>query len=473
MDIRHLKCGAGTGSERAIMGTSLKKVAKKAKEYKYVLLAMRHAKTEPFGGNGSDVGRELTDKGRKQAKAVAKGLAAFKMVPTRIACSSATRARQTCDRMLKVFGDDPKVDYRQSLYEGGAQSVFDEPRIAAGAEGVRHVASLPDPVGEIERGYTLENGLRLNQVHVPIGVIGMIYEARPNVTVDVASLCLKSGNAAILRGGHDAERTNAATMAVIHDALAANGFDPALIDTVDEYGREGATAMMEARGHIDVLIPRGGAGLIQAVVRNSKVPVIETGAGNVHIYVDRSGDLDKAIPIIINAKTQRVGVCNAVEKLLVHRDVAERFLPAAAKALADKGVELHADERAFAIIEAAGIPSLAMKHATDQDWDTEYLALTMGVKIVDSLDEAIDSINMHSTGHTESIISEDYSAIETFAKRIDSAVVMVNASTRFTDGGVFGFGAELGISTQKMHARGPNSFIRRLSDDFISNRFNP
>ena len=332
---------------------------------------------------------------------------------------------------------------------------FDEPRIAAGAEGVRHVASLPDPVGEIERGYTLENGLRLNQVHVPIGVIGMIYEARPNVTVDVASLCLKSGNAAILRGGHDAERTNAATMAVIHDALAANGFDPALIDTVDEYGREGATAMMEARGHIDVLIPRGGAGLIQAVVRNSKVPVIETGAGNVHIYVDRSGDLDKAIPIIINAKTQRVGVCNAAEKLLVHRDVAERFLPAAAKALADKGVELHADERAFAIIEAAGIPSLAMKHATDQDWDTEYLALTMGVKIVDSLDEAIDSINMHSTGHTESIISEDYSAIETFAKRIDSAVVMVNASPRFTDGGVFGFGAELGISTQKMHARGP------------------
>ena len=332
---------------------------------------------------------------------------------------------------------------------------FDEPRIAASAEGVRHVASLPDPVGEIERGYTLENGLRLNQVHVPIGVIGMIYEARPNVTVDVASLCLKSGNAAILRGGHDAERTNAATLAVIHDALAANGFDPSLIDTVDEYGREGATAMMEARGHIDVLIPRGGAGLIQAVVRNSKVPVIETGAGNVHIYVDRSGDLDKAIPIIINAKTQRVGVCNAAEKLLVHRDVAERFLPAAAKALADKGVELHADERAFAIIEAAGIPSLAMKHATDQDWDTEYLALTMGVKIVDSLDEAIDSINMHSTGHTESIISEDYSAIETFAKRIDSAVVMVNASTRFTDGGVFGFGAELGISTQKMHARGP------------------
>ena len=188
---------------------------------------------------------------------------------------------------------------------------FDEPRIAASAEGVRHVASLPDPVGEIERGYTLENGLRLNQVHVPIGVIGMIYEARPNVTVDVASLCLKSGNAAILRGGHDAERTNAATLAVIHDALAANGFDPSLIDTVDEYGREGATAMMEARGHIDVLIPRGGAGLIQAVVRNSKVPVIETGAGNVHIYVDRSGDLDKAIPIIINAKTQRVGVCNA------------------------------------------------------------------------------------------------------------------------------------------------------------------
>ena len=281
--------------------------------------------------------------------------------------------------------------------------LFDVPRVAAAAQGVRHVATLSDPVGEIVRGYNLPNGLRLTQTRVPMGVIGMIYEARPNVTVDVASLCLKSGNAALLRGGHAAERTNAATLGVIAPVLEAHGFESALVQSVDQYGRAGATAMMEARGHIDVLVPRGGAGLIQAVVRNSKVPVIETGAGNVHIYIDKSGDLAKAIPIIINAKTQRVGVCNAAE----------------------------------------------------EDWDTEYLALKMGIKVVSDLDAAIDHINTHSTGHTESIIAEDYAAIEEFTKRIDSAVVMVNASTRFTDGGVFGFGAELGISTQKMHARGP------------------
>ena len=332
---------------------------------------------------------------------------------------------------------------------------FDVPRIAAAAQGVRHVASLPDPVGEIVRGYHLENGLRLQQVRVPIGVLGMIYEARPNVTVDVASLCIKSGNAVLLRGGHAAERTNAATLAVIGDVLDKHGFDRAMIATVDLYGRDGATAMMEARGHIDVLIPRGGAGLIQAVVRNSKVPVIETGAGNVHIYVDRSGNLDKALPILINAKTQRVGVCNATEKLLVHQNIAEAFLPKAAAALAEAGVEMHADERAYDIIERAGINDVNLVHATDDDWDMEYLALKIGVKVVDSLDEAIAHINHQSTGHTESVIAEDYSAIEEFTSRIDSSVVMVNASTRFTDGGVFGFGAELGISTQKMHARGP------------------
>ena len=332
---------------------------------------------------------------------------------------------------------------------------FDAPRVAAAAQGVRHVASLPDPIGEVIRGYHLENGLRLQQVRVPIGVLGMIYEARPNVTVDVVSLCIKSGNAVLLRGGHAAEHTNAATLTVIGNTLNAHGFDPRMIATVDPYGRKGATAMMEARGHIDVLIPRGGADLIQAVVRNSKVPVIETGAGNVHIYVDQSGNPNKAIPILINAKTQRIGVCNAAEKLLVHHNAAPTFLPLAAQALARAGVEMHADERAYDIIEQAGIDGANLVHATDEDWDTEYLALKIGIKVVDSLDEAIEHINRHSTGHTESIISEDYSAIEEFTARIDSAVVMVNASTRFTDGGVFGFGAELGISTQKMHARGP------------------
>ncbi|KFI67578.1 glutamate-5-semialdehyde dehydrogenase [Bifidobacterium magnum] len=344
---------------------------------------------------------------------------------------------------------------------------FDVVRVAASAEGVRHVATLTDPVGEVVRGYTLENGVRLQQVRVPLGVIGMIYEARPNVTVDVASLCIKSGNAVLLRGGHAAERTNAATLRVIRDVLRDNGQDEHLVASVDEYGRDGANAMMQARGHIDVLVPRGGAGLIQAVVRNSKVPVIETGAGNVHIYVDKAADLDMAIPIILNAKTQRVGVCNAAEKLLVHRDVADRFIPMAARALAEADVVLHADEDTYRIVKDANIEDIQIVAATDEDWDREYLALEMGVRVVDSLDDAIAHINRHSTGHTESIISEDYAAVERFTRDIDSAVVMVNASTRFTDGGVFGFGAELGISTQKMHARGPMGLAEMTTTKWI------
>ncbi len=332
---------------------------------------------------------------------------------------------------------------------------FDVPRIAASAQDMRHVATLPDPVGQVVRGFEAPNGLRLQQVRVPMGVIGMIYEARPNVTVDVVSLCIKSGNAALLRGGHAAERTNAATLAIVKDVLAELHFDAALVDTVDPYGREGATALMEARGHVDLLVPRGSARLIQAVVRNSKVPVIETGAGNVHIYVDRSADLTKVIPILLNAKTQRVGVCNAAEKLIVHRDVAEAFLPMAAQALANAHVAIHADEVSYRIIGEANIRDIELLEADASDWGTEYLALEIGVRVVDSIDDAIAHINTYSTHHTESILAEDYGAVERFTKDIDSAVVMVNASTRFTDGGVFGFGAELGISTQKMHARGP------------------
>lgn len=332
---------------------------------------------------------------------------------------------------------------------------FDVPRIAASAQDMRHVAMLPDPVGQVVRGFEAPNGLRLQQVRVPMGVIGMIYEARPNVTVDVVSLCIKSGNAALLRGGHAAERTNAATLAIVKDVLAELHFDAALVDTVDPYGREGATALMEARGHVDLLVPRGSARLIQAVVRNSKVPVIETGAGNVHIYVDRSADLTKAIPILLNAKTQRVGVCNAAEKLIVHRDVAEAFLPMAAQALANAHVAIHADGVSYRIIGEANIRDIELLEADAADWDTEYLALEIGVLVVDSIDDAIVHINTYSTHHTEAILAEDYGAVERFTKDIDSAVVMVNASTRFTDGGVFGFGAELGISTQKMHARGP------------------
>ncbi len=348
------------------------------------------------------------------------------------------------------------LDMRQAFDEGMDAGKldrlkFDVPRIAASAQDMRHVATLPDPVGQVVRGFEAPNGLRLQQVRVPMGVIGMIYEARPNVTVDVVSLCIKSGNAALLRGGHAAERTNAATLAIVKDVLAELHFDAALVDTVDPYGREGATALMEARGHVDLLVPRGSARLIQAVVRNSKVPVIETGAGNVHIYVDRSADLTKAIPILLNAKTQRVGVCNAAEKLIVHRDVAEAFLPMAAQALANAHVAIHADEVSYRIIGEANIRDIELLEADASDWGTEYLALEIG----DSIDDAIAHINTYSTHHTESILAEDYGAVERFTKDIDSAVVMVNASTRFTDGGVFGFGAELGISTQKMHARGP------------------
>ena len=366
-----------------------------------------------------------------------------------------------------------KRDMTAAAAKGMKSSMLDRlkltaERISGMADGLRQVAGLADPVGNVIDGKTLPNGLHITKIRVPLGVIGIIYEARPNVTADAAGLCLKSGNAAMLRGGHAAERTNAATLGVIGEVLQAHGFDSALVQSVDDFGRDGATTMMQARGHIDLLVPRGGRGLIQAVVANSKVPVIETGAGNVHIYMDRAGDPAKAIPIIINAKTQRIGVCNAAEKLIVHAEAAERFLPLAAAALMEAGVELRADERAYAIIDAMPDhdPQL-LKHATDEDWDTEYLALTMGVKIVDSLDEAIEHINRHSTGHTESIVSEDYAAIEEFTGRIDSAVVMVNASTRFTDGGVFGFGAELGISTQKMHARGPMGLAEMTTTKWI------
>ncbi|MFT8856896.1 glutamate-5-semialdehyde dehydrogenase [Bifidobacterium aquikefiri] len=336
---------------------------------------------------------------------------------------------------------------------------FTVERIAATADGVRNVAGLPDPVGEMVRGNNLPNGLRLTQVRVPLGVVGMIYEARPNVTIDVASLTLKSGNAVLLRGGHAAQETNKAILRVIAQTLTDQGFSSDLVTSVDEFGRAGADALMQARGYIDLLVPRGGAGLIRSVVENSKVPVIETGAGNVHIYVDSAADLEKAVPIIINAKTQRVGVCNAAEKLLVHKSVSKQFLPVIARALSSYQVELHADAISRDIIDGAdgieAIEGLQLRAAEPEDWGTEYLALKMGIKTVDSMDAAIEHINRYSTGHTEAIISQDYAAIEEFTKRVDSAVVMVNASTRFTDGGMFGLGAELGISTQKLHARGP------------------
>jgi len=282
-------------------------------------------------------------------------------------------------------------------------------------------------------------------------VVGMIYEARPNVTVDAAGLALKSGNAVILRGGSAAASSNEVIVAVMRDALTAQGLPADLVQTIDAYGRAGGVALMRARGLVDVLIPRGGADLIQTVVRESLVPVIETGVGNVHVYVDASADVDMAVAIVMNAKTQRVGVCNAAETLLVHEDAAPAFLPAALAALADAGVVLHGDAAAmsFAPTGAGMVP------ATDEDWATEYLALELGVRVVPSLDEAIEHIRTWSSGHTEAIVTRDIAAADRFVAEVDSAAVMVNASTRFTDGGELGLGAEIGISTQKLHARGP------------------
>ncbi|MCJ7827206.1 MAG: glutamate-5-semialdehyde dehydrogenase, partial [Demequinaceae bacterium] len=324
-------------------------------------------------------------------------------------------------------------------------------RIAKAASGLGDLAALPDPVGRIRRGWTLPNGLRLVQKSVPLGVVGMIYEARPNVTVDVAGLALKSGNAAVLRGGSAAVASNTAIVEVLQGALEAGGLPREALQSIDAHGREGARALMTARGLVDVLVPRGGRDLIQAVVSESTVPAIETGEGNCHVYLDASAPVERSVAIVVNSKAQRVGVCNAAETLLVHRNAASRVLPAVLKALADAGVTLHADAEAAALAPK-GVSSVP---ASDRDWATEYLSLDMAVKVVGSLEEAVTHIRAYGTGHTEAIVTDDIGAAEAFVQGLDSAAIMVNASTRFTDGGEFGLGAEIGISTQKLHARGP------------------
>ncbi|MGC5626657.1 glutamate-5-semialdehyde dehydrogenase [Georgenia sp. Z1344] len=329
---------------------------------------------------------------------------------------------------------------------------LDDARIAAIADALRELAALPDPVGEVVRGSTLPNGLRLRQVRVPMGVVGMIYEARPNVTVDAAGLAVKSGNAVVLRGGSAAASSNEVIVEILGEALASVGLPAAAVRSVDAHGRAGAVELMRARGLVDVLVPRGGAGLIQTVVAEASVPVIETGVGNVHVYVDSSADLAQAVPIILNSKTQRVGVCNAAESLLVHRDVADELLPALYAALAEKDVTIHADDDASRAAAACGIAHVP---ATEEDWGTEYLSADLAVRVVDSLDEALDHIRRWSTGHTEVILTRDTTSAHRFTTELDAAALIVNASSRFTDGGEFGLGAEIGISTQKLHARGP------------------
>ncbi|ODT28353.1 MAG: glutamate-5-semialdehyde dehydrogenase [Microbacterium sp. SCN 70-27] len=338
---------------------------------------------------------------------------------------------------------------------------LDEARVAALAAAVRDVAELPDPVGRVLDERTLPNGVALQKVSVPFGVIGSIYEARPNVTVDIAALALRSGNAVVLRGGTAAESSNAALVGVMRDALAARGIDPEAIQTVDEFGRDGAHALMQARGLVDVLVPRGSAQLIETVVTQSSVPVIETGAGVVHIVLDSSAPLEWAEQIVVNAKAQRPSVCNAVETVLVVRDAADRLIPPVATALTDAGVTIHGDDEVRRLV-ADAVP------VTDEDWATEHMSLDLSMRVVDDLDEALDHIRRYSTQHTESIITTDDAHIERFLAEVDAAVVMANTSTRFTDGGEFGFGAEVGISTQKLHARGPMGLPELTSTKWLA-----
>lgn len=346
---------------------------------------------------------------------------------------------------------------QKDLLNGAAnalsQSMLDrltlnEMRVGGLASAVREIASLADPVGNVTAGMTLANGLKLTQVRVPFGVVGCIYEARPNVTIDIAALALKSGNVALLRGGSAALETNRVLVALIQDALSKTGLPERSVQSVDEFGREGAVELMQARGYVDVLIPRGSASLIRTVVTESKVPVIETGDGVVHIFVDESAELEKAIPLILNSKVQRPSVCNALETLLVHRRVAEALLPPLGVALSAEGVTVHGCPATLKLIPDAVL-------ATESDWEAEYLGLELAIRVVDDFDVAMEHIGRYSTHHTESILTTNTSNADRFLSEVDSAVVMVNASTRFTDGGEFGFGAEVGISTQKLHARGP------------------
>jgi glutamate-5-semialdehyde dehydrogenase len=332
-------------------------------------------------------------------------------------------------------------------------------RLEGMAQGLRDVAGLPDPVGEVVRGSTLANGLELRQVRVPFGVVGMIYEARPNVTADAAGICLKSGNAVLLRGSSSARSSNAAIVAVLRDAAASAGLEPDVVQLVPGDSHDSVKALMRARGHVDVLIPRGGASLIQSVVEESTVPVIETGVGNCHVYVDAAADLDQALAIVMNAKTQRTSVCNAAESLLVHADVAGEFVPRVVTALQGAGVTVHGDA-AFAALDDV-VP------ATDDDHAREYLSLDISAAVVPDLDAAIAHIRRHSSGHSDAIVTRDQAAARRFVAAVDSAAVLVNASTRFTDGGEFGFGAEIGISTQKLHARGPMGLPEMTSTKYV------
>ena len=402
---------------------------------------------EQMGANAKQAARVLMNAGSKKDEAL-------------LAIAKALR-----DNAQAIIAAN-KIDLDNGKAAGLTDSLLDrlkldDGRIEGMAQGVEQVASQPDPIGKIIEGRTLKNGLMIEKITVPMGVIGIIYEARPNVTSDAAALCLKAGSAVILRGGKEAIHSNTAIMDVMRDAIASVGLPRDCAALVTDTTRQSATELMQLSDYLDVLIPRGGAGLIKSVVENAKVPVIETGVGNCHVYVDESADIAMAAEIIFNAKTSRPSVCNAIETVLVHQAVAEKALPAIKAALDKKHVEIRGCDKTRAILGDCVVP------ATEHDYAVEFLDYILAVKVVDSLDDALDHIAKYSTGHSESIITNDYNAANKFTSCVDSAAVYVNASTRFTDGGEFGLGAEIGISTQKLHARGPMGLNELTSMKFI------
>jgi glutamate-5-semialdehyde dehydrogenase len=362
-----------------------------------------------------------------------------------------------------------KIDVETATKNGTDAAIIDRltlnfERIKEVAQGLRDIAKLPDPIGEVIRGWVQPNGLEIEQKRVPMGVIGMIYEARPNVTVDAAGLCLKSGNAVLLRGSSSAKNTNESLIQVMRTALQSSGISADAIQIVPGDTHDSVKQLMSARGFVDLLIPRGGASLINSIVNDSLVPVIETGVGNCHVYIDEHADIDMAVSILVNSKASRVSVCNAAETFLVHKNIADIFLPKALSALKDQNVTIHGDEKIKLHCEKAKINFVSV---TDIDWAAEYYSLDIAAGIVDSMDEAIKHIRKWSTNHTEAIVSDSMKNIDKFVSQIDSAAVMVNASTRFTDGGEFGFGAEIGISNQKLHARGPMGLVEMTSTKYV------
>ena len=404
---------------------------------------------------------DLTELG-KRAKAASVSLASAGARKDAALLAAAEELERSCGEILAANARDITAAKAAGMREALLDRLsLSEARVRGMAQGLRGVAAQPDPVGEVISGLTRPNGLRIEKIRVPLGVIGIIYEARPNVTSDAAGICLKAGSAVLLRGGKEALRTNIAVEEALRRALESAGLPADCVQLVRDTSHESAQAMMNLRGYLDLLIPRGGRSLIQAVAEHSRVPVIETGWGNCHIYVDSSADIAMAADIVFNAKTSRPSVCNAAESLLVHRDIAEKALPAIKKRLDEKHVELRGCERTRAILGDCVVP------AAEEDYGAEFLDYIMSVKVVDSLEEAIAHIARYSSGHSEAIVTESYENARRFTNEVDSAAVYVNASTRFTDGGEFGLGAEIGISTQKLHARGPMGAAELTTTKFI------